>query len=366
MNTQLIDGSGQAAEECCGGPAPEGVTACCVKDAEAKAGGEAGCGCGSAPDGEGISSSCCGESSQASKNAEGNIASQVTHDEIRQAVRTQYSQVADSDGCGCGTAGSACCGSTDTDLNTLSHALGYSSSETSSVPTGANMGLGCGNPQAIASLQPGEMVVDLGSGGGFDCFLASREVGDVGRIIGVDMTPAMVSKARANATKGNYRNVEFRLGEIESLPIADATADAIISNCVINLSPDKQRVFSESYRVLKPGGRLAIADIVAFAEPPEEIRRDMALFTGCMAGASLVDEIETMLRTAGFQAIRVSPKGESKSFIRDWAPNMPITDYVVSATIEAVKPATEVIIPPSLCENSHRRVNSSIITVPPQ
>ncbi|MFQ3652001.1 MAG: arsenite methyltransferase [Gemmataceae bacterium] len=259
---------------------------------------------------------------------------------MRQAVRTQYSQVAESDGCGCGTTGSACCGSTGTDLNTLSQALGYSPSEASSVPAGANMGLGCGNPQAIASLQPGETVVDLGSGGGFDCFLASRQVGDTGRVIGVDMTPAMVSKARANAAKGSYRNVEFRLGEIESLPIADATADAIISNCVINLSPDKQRVFSESYRVLKPGGRLAIVDIVAFAEPPEEIRQDMALFTGCMAGASLVEEIETMLQTAGFQEIRVSPKGESKSFIRDWAPNAPITDYVVSATIEAVKPAT--------------------------
>ena len=338
MNTQLIDGNTQAAAGCCGGPAPESVAACCVKDAEAKAGGEAGCGCGSTPDEEDTSSPCCGDGGPESKDPVGHIASQVTHDEIRKAVRTQYSQVAESNGCGCGTSGSACCGSIDADLDTLSYALGYSSSEASSVPAGANMGLGCGNPQAIASLQPGETVVDLGSGGGFDCFLSSRQVGDVGRIIGVDMTPAMVSKARANATKGSYRNVEFRLGEIESLPIADATVGAIIYNCVINLSPDKQRVFSESYRVLKPGGRLAVADIVAFADPPEEIRRDMALFTGCMAGASLVNEIETMLRTAGFQAIRVSPKGESKSFIRDWAPNMPITDYVVSATIEAVKP----------------------------
>lgn len=148
----------------------------------------------------------------------------------------------------------------------------------------------------------------------------------------------MVSKARSNATKGGYQNVEFRLGEIKSMPIADATANVIISNCVINLSPDKHRVFSESYRILKPGGRLAIADIVAFAELPEEIRKDMALFTGCMAGASLVSEIEQMLRSIGFQQIRVSPKNESKSFIRDWAPGAAITDYVVSATIEAVKP----------------------------
>ncbi|WP_373510586.1 arsenite methyltransferase [Thiocapsa sp.] len=266
--------------------------------------------------------------------------SQVAHDDIRRAVRAPDSQVAESNRCGCGTTGSACCGSVDTDIDTLSHALGYSSSQAGSVPEGANMGLGCGNPQAIASPQPGETVVDLGSGGGFDCFLASRQVGEIGRVIGVDMTPAMVSKARANALKGRYRNVEFRLGEIESLPIADGTADAIISNCVINLSPDKRRVFAESYRVLKPGGRLAIADIVAFAEPPEEVRRDMALFTGCMAGASLVDDVDAMLRTTGFQDSRVSPKGESRSFIRDWAPNTPITDYVVSATIEAVKPAT--------------------------
>ncbi|TAN36787.1 MAG: methyltransferase domain-containing protein [Verrucomicrobia bacterium] len=158
--------------------------------------------------------------------------------------------------------------------------------------------------------------------------------------MGVDMTPAMVTKARANAEKGVYRNVEFRLGEIENLPVADRTADVIISNCVINLSPNKHRVFAESYRALKLGGRLAISDIVAFAELPEEIRQDMALFTGCIAGASLVTEMEEMLRTSGFQQIRVAPKDESKAFIRDWAPSKVITDYVVSATIEAIKPAT--------------------------
>jgi SAM-dependent methyltransferase len=154
------------------------------------------------------------------------------------------------------------------------------------------------------------------------------------------MTPAMVSKARANAEKGGYRNVEFRLGEIENLPVADGTADVIISNCVINLSPNKPRVFAESYRALKPGGRLAISDVVAFAELPEDIRRDMALFTGCMAGASLITEVEEMLKTTGFQQIRVAPKDESKTFIRNWAPGTAVTDYVVSATIEAIKPAT--------------------------
>ncbi len=314
MNTLLIEKENPAADGCCGGPAPKGVSACCVQDAEAKARGEEGCGCNKA-------------------------STPVKHDEIRQAVREQYSQVAESDGCGCSTADSGCCTSTVTDLNALSGALGYSSSETGAVPEGANMGLGCGNPQAIAALKPGETVVDLGSGGGFDCFLAARQVGDSGHVIGVDMTPAMISKARANAEKSDYNNVEFRLGEIESLPIADATADVIISNCVINLSPDKQKVFRESFRILKPGGRLAIADIVASAEPPEEIRNDLALFTGCMAGASLIDEIEAMLKASGFEQIRIEPKDESKSFIRDWAPGMPITDYILSATIEAVKPA---------------------------
>lgn len=262
---------------------------------------------------------------------------EVKHDEIRQAVRQQYGQVAESEGCGCGP---ACCGTKTASADALSQALGYSADETALVPDGANMGLGCGNPQAIANLKVGETVLDLGSGGGFDCFLAARQIGDSGHVIGVDMTPAMVSKARANAGKGGYRNVEFRLGEIENLPVADGTVDAIISNCVINLSPNKPRVFADSYRVLKPGGRLAISDVVAFAELPADIRRDMALFTGCMAGASLITEVEEMLKTAGFQQIRIAPKDESKSFIRDWAPGTGVTDYVVSAIIEAIKPAT--------------------------
>jgi ubiquinone/menaquinone biosynthesis C-methylase UbiE len=206
------------------------------------------------------------------------------------------------------------------------------------VPDGANMGLGCGNPQAIAALKPGETVLDLGSGGGFDCFLAARQIGDHGRVIGVDMTPAMISKARANADQGGYHNVEFRLGEIENLPLADQSVDVIISNCVINLSPDKERVFRETFRVLRPGGRLAISDVVATTSLPETVRHDVTLYTGCMAGASLIDEIESMLASAGFMDIRLKPKDESRSFIRDWAPGSQIEDYVVSATIEAVKP----------------------------
>jgi SAM-dependent methyltransferase len=200
------------------------------------------------------------------------------------------------------------------------------------------MGLGCGNPQAIAALKPGETVLDLGSGGGFDCFLAARQIGDHGRVIGVDMTPAMISKARENADQGGYHNVEFRLGEIENLPLADHSVDVIISNCVINLSPDKERVFKETFRVLKPGGRLAISDVVATTTLPETVRHDVTLYTGCMAGASLIDEIESMLAAAGFMDIRLKPKDESRSFIRDWAPGSQIEDYVVSATIEAVKP----------------------------
>ena len=261
--------------------------------------------------------------------------SETKHDEIRQAVREQYGQIAERDGCGCG---SACCGSAPVSADALSQTLGYSADETGAVPEGANLGLGCGNPQAIAALQAGETVLDLGSGAGFDCFLAARQIGESGQVIGVDMTPAMLSKARRNAEQGGYRNVEFRLGEIENLPVADACVDIILSNCVINLSPNKPRVFAEAFRVLKPGGRLAISDVVAFAELPDDIRRDMALLTGCMAGASPISEVEAMLRNAGFRQIRIAPKDESKSFIRDWAPGIPITDYVVSATIEAIKP----------------------------
>ncbi len=200
------------------------------------------------------------------------------------------------------------------------------------------MGLGCGNPQTIAALKPGEVVVDLGSGAGFDCFLAARQVGPGGRVIGVDMTPAMLSKARANAAKGEFHNVEFRLGEIENLPIADGVADVLISNCVINLSPDKPRVFREAWRVLKPGGRIAVSDVVAFAEPPEEIRRNMTLYSCCVAGAAMVQEVEAMLHKAGFTAVRVTPNAASKAFMRNWSPEIDITQYVVSASIEAVKP----------------------------
>lgn len=263
----------------------------------------------------------------------------LKNDEIHQAVRQQYGRVAESGGARCGCSPTSC-GTPTASAETLSQGLGYTADDVAAVPPGANMGLGCDNPQAIAALKAGEVVLDLGSGGGLDCFLAARQVGATGRVIGVDMTPEMISKARTNAEKGGYRNAEFRLGEIENLPAADGAVDVIISNCVINLSPDKPRVFREAYRVLKPGGRLAISDVVAFAELPETVWQDMALYTGCMAGASLVSEVEAMLQESGFTKIRVAPKDESKSFIRDWAPGTDIAEYVVSATVEAIKPAT--------------------------
>lgn len=283
-------------------------------------------------------SSCC-DTAEVAVEKRNSCTGEDAH---RENVRNAYARVASADNQGedCGV-GASCCGtSSDEEVNTLiSTRLGYSRAELDQVPSGADMGLGCGTPKAIAELKAGEVVVDLGAGGGFDCFLAAHEVGPAGHVIGVDMTPDMVSKARANAAKGKYGNVEFRLGEIERLPVADGAADVIISNCVINLSPDKQQVFREAFRVLKPGGRLAISDVVATAELPEEMRSDDGLIAGCMGNASLVEDLKEMILAAGFEQVRIQPKDESKEFIKDWAPGHNVTDYVVSATIEAIKPA---------------------------
>jgi len=280
------------------------------------------------------SSSCCEPESSKTRHTD--------DDQHRQSVRDAYAQVAQADNSdeACGI-GASCCGTTDdASINALiSTRLGYSKAELDLAPSGADMGLGCGNPRAIAALKEGEIVVDLGAGGGFDCFLAAHEVGHTGHVIGVDMTPDMLSKARANAVKGMFENVEFRLGEIEHLPIADGTTDVIISNCVINLSPNKPQVFKDAFRVLKAGGRLAISDVVATAELPEEMRKDAGLIAGCMGNASLIDDLEKMMADAGFEQIKIEPKDESKAFIKDWAPDHNVTDYVVSASIEAVKPA---------------------------
>lgn len=280
------------------------------------------------------SPTCCGSDEQLAQQHK-------QSDDIRNKVRESYSKVAEASNNQQSTGiESSCCGvSDDIDINTLnSLRLGYSSDDLESVPDGADMGLGCGNPRAIAALSVGETVVDLGSGGGFDAFLAAREVGESGKVIGIDMTPSMISKARNNADKARFETVEFRLGEIEYLPVADNTVDVIISNCVINLSPNKARVFSEAYRILKPGGRLAISDVVASCEMPDEMKNDLELYSGCMAGASLINDLEIYMRDAGFQEIKISPKDESKDFIQDWAPGKNVTEYVLSAHIEAVKP----------------------------
>ncbi len=259
-------------------------------------------------------------------------------DQVRQNVREAYAQVAQAaeEGSCCGEANS-CCGVPAGPVGIFSTRLGYAETDLSQVPEGADMGLGCGNPRAIAGLRSGEVVLDLGSGGGFDCFLAAREVGENGCVIGVDMTPDMVSKARDNAVKGGFANVGFRLGEIEHLPVADQSIDVIISNCVVNLSPDKGQVFREAHRVLKSGGRLAISDVVATTKLPEELRDDPVLYSGCMGGASLVEDLAAIMGEAGFSGILITPKDESREFIRDWAPGRKVEDYLVSAHIEAVK-----------------------------
>lgn len=264
-------------------------------------------------------------------------------EDLRKAVRDRYGKIAAAGKTGESCCTPECCSSDATcspaaGPDQTSKGLGYSQEELSSVPEGANLGLGCGNPQAIAALKPGETVLDLGSGGGFDCFLAAGQVGETGKVIGVDMTSEMMYRARENAEKAGTQNVEFRLGEIEHLPVADGSIDVIISNCVINLSPDKPTVYREAFRVLKPGGRLAISDVVATAPLPEEVRANVELHVGCIAGAATIDELTSMLTDAGFAEIRITPKEGSRALIRRWQPGSKLEDYVVSATVEAVKP----------------------------
>lgn len=260
---------------------------------------------------------------------------------IRQSVRERYGNIAKTATSCCGpSAASSCCGQSNQISTIASEQVGYSKGQLADLPEGADMGLGCGNPHAFGQLKPGETVLDLGSGGGIDCFLAARAVGEDGRVIGVDMTADMVSKARANAVKMGVTNVEFRLGEIEHLPVADASVDVILSNCVINLSPDKSQVFRDALRVLKPGGRLAISDIVALQAMPEKMREDVGLLTGCVAGAAEVDELQQMLTEAGFDDVRINVQKRSREVIAEWFPENKIEDYVTSASIEAIKPGS--------------------------
>jgi len=260
--------------------------------------------------------------------------------QVKEMVRARYGGIAEAaGGASCCAPASSCCGDTAPGTPAdKSRKMGYSDAELAAVPDGANLGLGCGNPHAIAALKPGEVVVDLGSGAGFDCFLAAKQVGATGRVIGVDMTHEMLKKARENAARINAANIEFRLGELEHLPIADNTADVVLSNCVINLVPDKPQVFREAFRVLKPGGRLAISDVVNTAPLSPELQADTALLCGCIAGAAPIERVETWLLQAGFIDVQVTPQPESRELVATWAPGRGIENFVASATVEARKP----------------------------
>ena len=263
---------------------------------------------------------------------------------IREHVRAHYGEIAAENSSCCGPVKSGCCGA-----DAQARTLGYNEADLAAVPEGANLGLGCGNPVAIASLKAGQTVLDLGAGAGFDAFLAARAVGATGRVIGVDMTPAMVTKARANAKKGGYAHVEFRLGEIEALPVADASVDVIISNCVINLCPDKQPVYREAFRVLRPGGRIAVSDVVAREVLSEDVKRDLALHSGCLAGATLQADLQRILTEAGFTDIVIRAKGNSDEVITSWEAKRGFEAKVFAAEVTATKP-TERCCAPECCQ----------------
>jgi len=276
----------------------------------------------------------------------------MKEDERRKIVREGYAKIAKQKSSCCAPV-TSCCEPTDR-AQEISKKIGYTEEEMKAVPEGANLGLGCGNPVALASLREGETVLDLGSGAGFDCFLASSKVGSMGRIIGVDMTPEMLEKARENARKGNYTNVEFRLGEIENLPVGDNSVDAVISNCVINLSPNKKRVFEEAFRALKPGGRLMVSDITLLKELPEEIRNSVAAYVGCVAGAISKKEYLEAIQGAGFEETKVLSEATFPTELlandptaREVAKNLKLSrekarDFassVVSIKVSAIKPS---------------------------
>ena len=268
-----------------------------------------------------------------------------TAEQIRETVRAAYGTIArQKQRGGCCVGGGGCCGPDE------SGRLGYTDADLTAVPDGADLGLGCGNPQAIAALAPGERVLDLGSGGGFDAFLAARQVGPAGSVIGVDMTAEMIALARANATKVALGNVHFRLGDIERLPVGDASVDVVMSNCVINLAPDKPAVFREAFRVLAPGGRLAISDMVAIGDLPAALASDPAAYTGCVAGAAPVGALERMIADAGFERVRVSVQTQSRALVEDLSPETGAAEVVRSALIEAVKPAQSA--PEACCDDT--------------
>jgi len=270
----------------------------------------------------------------------------MKEENIKKAVRESYAKVASGSSCCCTPdTGSSCCGQVDL-AKEISSNIGYSKEDLNKVPEGSNLGLGCGNPIAMASLAKGEVVLDLGSGAGFDCFLAAEKVGPEGRIIGVDMTPEMLEKARENAQKGNFSNVEFRLGEIENLPVADGVIDIIISNCVINLVPDKDRVFSEAFRVLKPGGRIMVSDIVLTKELPDFIKNNMTAYVGCISGAIIKDNYLNAIKKAGFMDVKIIDEV-----------NFPLKYIISDDTAAIVKNDL------SLSENQAKDLEDSILSI---
>lgn len=302
---------------CCGGGTDNDC--CCQK----------GCDCDSSKD-------CCGGKTESNCCQENLLDSDASN--MRGVVKEQYSRIAKNESrcsgaCNC----NASCDSKEK-LDEYALLLGYTLEDLQLTDaSGGNLGLGCGNPIALATLKPGEVVLDLGSGAGFDCILASRKVGSEGKVIGVDMTQDMIDRARENITHHKITNVTFEYSQIENLPLPDASVDVVISNCVVNLSPEKHKVLSEAFRVLKKGGRLCIADVVATSEMPECIRNDVSMYTGCISGAVAIPVLEGMLRTAGFSAVRIDVKADSKSYIGQWAPGTHIEDYVASAQIYAEK-----------------------------
>lgn len=269
--------------------------------------------------------------------------SQSQNDEIRESVKEYYSELANQNGSGCGCSPSSCCGgeAPSSQNRASSKRLGYTERDLDAIPAESNLGLGCGNPTGLASLRPGERVLDLGSGGGIDCFIAARNVGEQGFVTGVDMSPAMVARARSNAASGGFRNVEFHLGTIEHLPVPSNSTDVVISNCVINLSPEKPAVFKEIFRVLKPGGRLAVSDIIATSTLPAHVRKNDALYCACIGGAASQTELVSMLTDAGFEQIRITPQEQTRTALRDLLPVSDAAGEVVSAYIEAVKPGKD-------------------------
>ena len=276
--------------------------------------------------------SCCKNNQSCSKSGEETA-------NFKEAVKEHYGKLASetSESRDFGVA-SSCCGAACKSMKAYTHQLGYSNEEIDAIPDEVNLGLGCGNPVSAANIAKDEVVLDLGSGPGFDCFIAAKKVGPSGRVIGVDMTQTMIDKARKTAEKHNITNVEFRLGEIESLPVDSDSVDVIISNCVVNLSTKKQNVYQESFRVLKPGGRFVISDIVATTELPEKIKKDVELYNGCMAGASTIAELEGFLKQAGFEDIELKVNEESRQFIAGWEPTGTVKNFVASALIQAKKP----------------------------